>query len=70
MLTKANCSPKPPPVPFALPSDHGVKRFGSRGNIDDLRMLGKARKSITTRSRPAEIQSRNVGGGGMRILRV
>eukprot|EP00966_Prymnesium_polylepis_P067772 1574966-Prymnesium_polylepis.2 len=37
-----------------LPScpTHGDKRFGSRGKSDVLRMLGRARKSITTRSSP------------------
>lgn len=32
--------------------NQGSKRFGSRGNIEVLRMLGKLRKSMTTRSMP------------------
>lgn len=31
---------------------HGVRRLGSRGNIDTLRMLSKPRYNITTRSMP------------------
>ncbi len=37
----------------SVPSVHGVTRFGSRGNMDVLRMLSRPRNSIVTRSRPA-----------------
>ena len=53
-----SAQPDHPPLypPLRIPTPpcahQGVRRDGSRGNMDDLRMLSKARNSMTTRSMP------------------